>query len=433
MKIAVFGTGYVGLTLGTCLSDLGHNVVCVDIDKEKVDNLKKGIIPIYEPGLKEMVLKNSSEGRLIFTTNSTKAIQDNDVIFIAVGTPQDSTGKADLTAIFKVAETIGKNINGYKVIATKSTVPVGTNHKVKKIISKFYEGDFDIASNPEFLKEGSAISDFMVPDRIVVGVESDKAKDYMFNIYKSIERIQHPILFTDVRSAEIIKYASNSFLAMKISFMNEIANLCEKVDADVKEVIKGVGLDSRIGHRFLQPGVGYGGSCFPKDLRALIKTGESNGCDFFLLEAAEKVNRKQKLSVIPKIENLLGNDLENKTIAILGLSFKPKTDDMREAPSLEIINNLVERDAIVKVYDPIAMENAKKILKDKQVYYAHDEYDTIKDADALIIVTEWDSFRGLNKEKIKSLMKKPNIIDGRNIYDKNEFIKSGFNYIGVGR
>jgi UDPglucose 6-dehydrogenase len=431
MKIAVFGTGYVGLTVGTCLANLGNDIVCVDIDKNKIDLLRKGIIPIYEPGIKELVDKNSKEGRLIFTLNAEKAIKENDLIFIGVGTPQDSTGRANLSAILKVAETIGKNMNGYKTVITKSTVPVGTNHKIKKIIKKFYKGDFDIVSNPEFMKEGSAVHDFMIPDRIVCGVESERAEKTMKKLYKGIERIQYPLVFTDVKSAEIIKYASNSFLAMKISFMNEVANLCEAVGADVKEVIKGVGLDTRIGYRFLQPGVGYGGSCFPKDVRALIKTGEDNGCDFFLLEAAEKVNRKQKLTAIPKVEKVLGKDIEGKTIAILGLSFKPKTDDIREASSIDIIRSLLEKGAKVKAFDPAATDNMKQIFPD--IYYAKNSYDALEDAHVAILVTEWDAFRNLDRKKMKQIMKQPNIIDGRNIYDKEEFIEEGFNYQGVGR
>ncbi|MFP4112308.1 MAG: UDP-glucose dehydrogenase family protein [Candidatus Woesearchaeota archaeon] len=431
MKIAVFGTGYVGLTVGTCFSNLGNDVVCVDIDKEKVENLKKGIIPIYEPGLSEMVVRNHEEGRLIFTLNAEKAVKENDIIFIGVGTPQDETGKADLRFIEAVAETIGKNMDSYKVVVTKSTVPVGTNHKVKKIIKKFYKGDFDVVSNPEFLKEGSAVRDFLSPDRVVIGVESEKAEKIMRTLYKDIERINRPVVVTDVKSAELIKYASNSFLAMKISFMNEIANLSERVGADVKEIIKGVGLDTRIGFRFLQPGVGYGGSCFPKDLRALIKTGEFHGCDFFLLEAAEKVNRKQKISVIPKAEKMLG-DFEGKTVAVLGLAFKPKTDDMREAPAIDIINNLLERGADVRTFDPTAMENAKKIFGNK-IYYAKNPYDTLEGADCMILATEWDEFRALDRRKIKKLMKKPYVVDGRNIYDKDAFLKDGFRYAGVGR
>lgn len=431
MKIAVFGTGYVGLTVGTCLADLGNDVVCVDIDKEKIELLKQGIIPIYEPGLKEMVLKNSKEGRLIFTLNAQKAIKENDLIFIGVGTPQDETGRADLTAVFAVAESIAKHINGYKVIITKSTVPVSTNHKVKKIIKKKYKGEFDVVSNPEFLREGSAIRDFMVPDRVVVGVESEKAGKIMKKLYKGIERIQCPVLITDIRSAEMIKYASNSFLAMKISFMNEVSNLCEKVGADVKEIIKGMGLDKRIGYLFLQPGVGYGGSCFPKDVRALIKTGEFHSCDFNLLEAAEKVNRKQKLTVIPKMESTLG-DLEGKTIAIFGLSFKPKTDDIRDAPSTDIIYTLLDKGAKIKVFDPAAMDNTKKIFGES-IHYAKNPYETLEGAHGLIVVTEWDQFRNLDRRKMKELMVAPNIVDGRNIYDKEEFIEEGFNYMGVGR
>lgn len=430
MKIAVFGTGYVGLTIGTCLAELGNNVVCVDIDKEKIEALKKGKVPIYEPGLEEMVHKNVEEGRLIFTLNSEKAIKENDIFFIGVGTPQDPTGRADLRAVYSVAKTIGKHINGYKLVVTKSTVPVGTNHKIKKIIKKRYTGGFDIASNPEFLKEGSAIRDFMAPERVVVGVESEKAEKIMRKLYKDLERINRPIVVTDVRSAELIKYSANSFLAMKISFINEVANLAERVGADVREIIKGIGLDSRIGHRFLQPGVGYGGSCFPKDVRALIKTGEFHGSDFFLLEAAEKVNRKQRLTVIPKIEKLLG-DLENKNVALLGLAFKPGTDDIREAPSIDIINNLLDREANVRAFDPNAIPHIKDIFGD-QITYAKDSYEALKDADVLVIVTEWNEFRGLSRKKMKQLMRKPYVVDGRNIYNKDDMEDDGFTYMGVG-
>ncbi len=432
MNITVIGTGYVGLVLGTCLANLGNNIICVDVDKSKVDKLKKGIIPIYEPGLKDLVERNTKEERLIFTTSIKDGVEKSDVVFIAVGTPQGHDGKADLKYVDQVAEDIGKYINSYKVIVNKSTVPVGTAERVKKIIKKNQKSKtgFDVVSNPEFLREGCAIKDFQVPDRVVIGVDSEKAKEIMLKIYKPIERTNHPILITTPKSSELIKYASNSFLATKISFINEIANLCEKVGADVKAVARGMGLDKRIGSRFLQAGVGYGGACFPKDVRALITTGYENGYDFRIINAADEINQEQKRSLIPKLKKLIP-DLKNKTIAIWGLAFKPKTDDIREAPSLVIIEELQELGAQIRAFDPVAEENAKKATKN--IEFCKNPYETVKDCDALIIVTEWDEFRNLDKKKVKELLKHPNIVDGRNIYDPKEMKELGFSYIGVGR
>ncbi len=432
MKISCIGCGYVGLTVGACLANLGNEVICVDIDKTKIDNLKKGILPIYEPGLKEMVERNVRENRLFFTIDIKEGIVKSEVVYIAVGTPPDENHKADLKYVENVAENIGKYIDSYKVVVDKSTVPVGTAEKVKNIIIENQEKkvEFDVVSNPEFLREGKALKDFLNPDRIVIGVESDKAKNIMASIYKSLERTNKPILVTDIKSAELIKYASNAFLATKISFINELSHLAEKVGADIKLVAKGIGLDNRIGPRFLQAGVGYGGSCFPKDVKALIETMKENGCSTSILDAVESVNETQRLSLVPKVKKLVG-DLSNKRIAIWGLSFKPDTDDMREAPSVILIRELQKEGAKIKAFDPVAINEAKKILKD--VSYGEDPYDTVKDCDALVIVTEWDQFRELDKGKIKRLLKEPNVVDGRNIYEPNEMKSLGFNYVGVGR
>jgi UDPglucose 6-dehydrogenase len=432
MKISVIGSGYVGLTVGICLADLGNNVTCVDINEEKINALKKGILPIYEPGLKDLLERNLKENRISFTTSIKEGVQKSDVIFIAVGTPPGKNHKADLSAVKAVAKEIGKYMNGYKVVVDKSTVPVGTADKVRGIIkeNQIKEYDFDVVSNPEFLREGEAINDFMIPDRVIIGVENGKAKKIMEDIYKGITRTNRPILFTDIKSAEIIKYASNAMLATRISFMNEIASLCEKVKADVKMVAKGMGLDTRIGPRFLQAGIGYGGSCFSKDVNALAETMREHGCNCKILNAIEEVNYAQKRSLIPKIQKLLP-DLKDKTIAIWGLAFKPKTDDMREAPSIVIIEELQKLGAKIKAFDPEAQETAKKILK--EVIYCKDPYETANDCDALIIATEWNEFRNLDLNIIKKLLKQPIIIDGRNIYEPDEMKGMGFNYVGVGR
>lgn len=432
MKITVIGTGYVGLVLGTCLAELGNDVICLDADKDKVDKLNKSIVPFYEPGLEELVKRNKKEGRLNFTTDKVKAIKSSFVIFIAVGTPMGKNHEADLSFVKEVAKDIGQYMEDYKIIVNKSTVPVGTADMVKKIIKENQKTliNFDVVSNPEFLREGSAIKDFQNPDRVVIGSDSEKAKEIMGRIYSAVTRTGRPTLYTDIKSAELIKYASNAMLATRISFINELSHLAEKVGADIKKVSQGMGLDTRIGSRFLQAGVGYGGSCFPKDVQALIQTMKQHNCNAQILEAVEEANQKQKLSLIPKLKMLVP-DLKGKTIAIWGLAFKPKTDDIREAPSLVVITELQKLGAKIKVFDPVAEENAKKTLKD--VEYATTPYEAVRNANALVIVTEWDEFRELDKEKIKSLLKQPNIIDGRNIWEPKEMKEMGFNYIGVGR
>jgi UDPglucose 6-dehydrogenase len=432
MKIAVIGSGYVGLVAGTCLADMGNDVICVDIDKKKVELLGHGHVPIYEPGLADMLKRNREEKRIHFTTDIESAIKASTAIFIAVGTPPGKDHEADLSAVKAVAKKIGEHMNDYKVIIDKSTVPVGTADVVENIIKENQKQviPFDVVSNPEFLREGEAIGDFTNPDRIVIGTKSGKAKEIMKDIYDGIVRVGKPIVFTDVKSAEMIKYASNAMLATRISFMNEVARLCEKVGADVKMVAKGMGYDQRIGPRFLQAGAGYGGSCFPKDVKALMRTMKDNGVYATLLEAVEKINEQQKKSLLPKIKKLVP-ELKGKKIAVWGLAFKPKTDDMREAPSIVIIEQLQEAGAKIAAFDPEAEETAKKVLKD--IEYVKTPYDALDGADALVIVTEWNVFRDLDKEKMKKLMNSPNIIDGRNVYDPDEMREEGFNYIGVGR
>ncbi len=433
MKICCVGSGYVGLVAGTCLADMGNDVICVDVDENKINNLKKGIVPIYEPGLTDMLDRNAREKRITFTTNIKEGIQKSEVVFIAVGTPPDGNDCANISAVISVAENIGRYINGYKVIVNKSTSPVGTLDKIGKVIKSFRKNPsvkYDLVSNPEFLREGEAIKDFTNPDRIVIGVQSKRAKNTMASIYDGISRTDKPIMFTDIRSAELIKYASNAMLATRISFMNEMAQLCEKVGGDIKAIARGIGLDSRIGPRFLQAGVGYGGSCFPKDVKALIQTMKSNGIEAGILAAVDKVNEEQKRSLIHKIKKLVPT-LKGKSIAIWGLAFKPKTDDMRDAPSLVIIDQLQEAGAKVKAFDPEAQKTAKRILKG--VTYCNDPYSTVAGCDALVIVTEWNEFRDIDLKKIKQLLKHPNIVDGRNIYEPQEMKKLGFNYLCVGR
>ncbi len=432
MKISVFGAGYVGLVVGSCLAELGNDVICVDIDLNKIKNLKKGNLPIYEIGLKEIIDRNLNEKRIYFTTDSNYAIENSEVIFIAVGTPMKKNNGVDLSFVKSVAEDIGKYMNNYKVIVNKSTVPVGTADIVKQIIKENQRKsvEFDVVSNPEFLREGTALKDFMIPDRIVIGSDSDKAKNIMEKIYESVARTGKPILNTSIRTAELIKYASNAMLATRISFMNELSHLAEKVGADIKKVAQGIGLDSRIGPRFLQAGVGYGGSCFPKDVQALIQTLKQNNCEAKILEAVEEVNQKQKESLLPKIKKLVPS-LKGKTITIWGLSFKPKTDDIRGASSLVIINQLQKEDALINVFDPEAQEKTKKILKN--INYFKTPYESLKNSSCLVMVTEWDEFRSLDKEKIKKLLKEPNIVDGRNVYDVDDMKEAGFNYISVGR
>lgn len=436
MKIAVVGTGYVGLVTGTCFTEVGIEVTCIDIDEKKIEGLKKGEMPIYEPGLEAMVLKNHERGRLQFSTSLAKSIEGCEAVFIAVGTPPGEDGSADLKYVLAVAREIGQNMSHYLVVVTKSTVPVGAAKKVKAAVQEELDKRssdlrFDVASNPEFLKEGAAIQDFLKPDRIVVGVESEEAKGIMKKLYKPFLLNGHPTIFMDVPSAEMTKYAANSMLATKISFMNDIANLCEITGADVNMVRKGIGSDNRIGNKFIYPGVGYGGSCFPKDVKALIKTAHENGYTMSVLKAVEEVNEKQKSVMFKKVKAHFGEDLSGLTFAVWGLSFKPKTDDMREAPSVVIIKALLKAGAKVSAFDPVAMEEAKHDLKDS-IVYAKDEYDALIDADALLLITEWPEFRVPNFDVIERLMKQKVIFDGRNIYDKPELKALGYAYYGIG-
>lgn len=432
MKITVIGTGYVGLVAGACLADMGNNVICVDNNEEKLNQLKQGIIPIYEPGLEELVKSNIAENRLEFSSDIDKAVKDSLVCFIAVGTPQDEDGSADLKYVFDVATSIAKAMNGYKVIVDKSTVPVGTADKVTEIIKKYTNYDFDVVSNPEFLKQGNAVDDFLSPDRVVIGSNSDKATKIMQEIYSPFLRTANRIVLMDVKSAEMTKYAANSFLATKVSFMNEIANLCELVGADAEMVRVGMATDTRIGNRFLFPGIGYGGSCFPKDVKALIKTGSEYGCEMYIAGVVDKINKRQREYFINKITKRFGNDLSEMTFAVWGLAFKPKTNDMREAPSITVINELLKRGAKIKAYDPKAMETAKLHFQDK-IYYAKSAYDTIENADALILLTEWNEFRRPDFEKVKQLLTSPVIFDGRNQYDVKRLKEKGFEYYCVGK
>lgn len=437
MKISVVGTGYVGLVSGTCFAETGVDVTCVDIDQKKIDNLNNGIIPIYEPGLDDIYKNNVEKGRLKFSTNLAKSIEDAEAVFIAVGTPPDEDGSADLKYVLGVAREIGKNMDHYLVVVTKSTVPVGTSLKVKEAILdelKKREVDipFDVASNPEFLKEGSAIVDFLKPDRIVIGTESKTAKKVMKRLYKPFLLNGHPIIFMDITSSEMTKYAANSMLATKISFINDIANLCEIVGADVDNVRKGIGSDARIGNKFIYPGTGYGGSCFPKDVQALIRTADDHNYSLDILKAVESVNYRQKEVLVNKINTHFKGDLKGKKFGIWGLAFKPKTDDMREAPSLVIIEKLLAAGASVIAYDPVAQEEAERILGDK-ISYVNDAYGAVIDADALILVTEWPEFRMPNFKVLEKLMKNKLIFDGRNIYDPEEMQERNYTYYAIGR
>ena len=430
MKIAIVGTGYVGLVTGTCFAEMGVDVTCVDVQEEKILNLKKGIIPIYEPGLEDLVHKNYEAGRLHFTTDLCEVLDDVEVVFSAVGTPPDEDGSADLHYVLEVARTIGRNMTHYTLVVTKSTVPVGTARKVKDAIraelaARSLDIPFDVASNPEFLKEGNAVDDFMKPDRVVVGVESEQAKVLMEKLYKPFMMNNYRLLFTDIPSAEMIKYAANSMLATRISFMNDIANLCELVGADVNMVRQGIGSDSRIGSKFLYPGCGYGGSCFPKDVKALIKTAEKAGYEMRVLKAVEEVNASQKELLFKKMLNHFGGDLSGKRVALWGLAFKPETDDMREATSLVLMDLLLGAGASVKVYDPIAMGECRRRIGDR-VEYAKDMYDAVVDADVLLLVTEWKEFRVPSWEVVKRVMKGNVVVDGRNIYNKKELEGEGF-------
>lgn len=431
MKICVIGTGYVGLVAGACLADMGNDVICVDNNKDKIEKLQNSIVPIYEPGLEELIKVNKSENRLHFTTDITSAVQKSEVCFIAVGTPQGEDGSADLQYVFQVAESIAKSMNGYKVIVDKSTVPVGTAEKVSKIIKDNTDYDFDVVSNPEFLKQGSAVDDFLSPDRVVIGSNSNKASAIMQEIYSPFFRTGNRVIVMDVKSAEMTKYASNSFLAVKISFMNEIANLCEKVGADAEMVRVGMSTDSRIGNKFLFPGLGYGGSCFPKDVKALVKTGSENDCEMSIIKSADNVNKKQRQYFIDKITKKFGEDLSGKIFAVWGLAFKPKTNDMREAPAITVINALLEKGAKVQAYDPKAMESAEFIFGDK-ISYAKNSYDALKNSDALLLLTEWNEFRHPDFDIIKNLMKTPIIFDGRNQYNRSRITSRGFEYICMG-
>ncbi len=432
MKISVVGTGYVGLVVGTCLADMGNDIICVDKDEKKINTLKNGEIPFYEPGLKDILDINYNEGRLEFTTDLKYGVQSSEVIFIAVDTPPGKNYEADLSSVLTVAKMIGQYANGNKIIVDKSTVPVGTARKVKKIADENLTGPYNIevVSNPEFLREGAAVKDFSNPDRIVLGAESEYAFEVMNRIFRSHVRAGNPILMVNIESAELIKYASNSFLAVKISFMNEIGRLCEEVEADVKQVAVGMGLDKRIGPRFLQAGIGYGGSCFPKDIKALIQTGKENDCSFEILQKVDKINVEQRKIMVEKLKNIYP-DLSGKKIGVWGLAFKPKTDDIREAPSLDIIQDITDSGGKVAAFDPVAIDNVKKVLPD--IEYGHDPYAILKECDALLLITEWNEFRHLDFEKVKLLMKTPVIIDGRNIYDRKEMEKLGFKYIGFGR
>ena len=437
MNIAIVGTGYVGLVSGTCFAEMGVNVTCVDVNEEKIRSLQDGNVPIYEPGLDEMVSRNVKEGRLHFTTDLKECLDKVSVVFSAVGTPPDEDGSADLQYVLAVARTFGQNIKKYTVLVTKSTVPVGTAKKVKAAIQgeldkRGEQIPFDVASNPEFLKEGAAIKDFMSPDRVVVGVESEKAKELMSKLYRPFLLNNFRVIFTDIPSAEMIKYAANSMLATRISFMNDIANLCEIVGADVNMVRKGIGSDSRIGTKFLYPGCGYGGSCFPKDVKALIKTAEKEGYDMKVLKAVEEVNEYQKSVVFNKLSKHFGGNLKGKTIAIWGLAFKPETDDMRESTALVIIKLLNETGCRVKVYDPVAMDECRRRIGDS-VYYCNDKYEAVLDADALLLLTEWKQFRLPTWSVVLKAMNQPVVIDGRNIYDSNELAESGFTYFCIGK
>lgn len=455
MDITIIGSGYVGLTTGACFASLGNNVICFDVDTKKIELLNKGVMPFYEQGLKELVTENINAGRLVFTTDGERAIQKSRIIFITVGTPSKENGDVDLSYILSAAETIGKHINGYKIIVGKSTVPLGTIEKIRekikekikektkeKIISRINDGtektkggtsdsiDFDVVSNPEFLSEGNAVQDFLNPDRIVIGIDNERPKEDMARLYKPMEKAGKPILIVDIRSAELIKYASNAMLAARISFMNELSHLCDATGADINKVAYGVGLDSRIGARFLQAGIGYGGSCFPKDVKAIAHMQSKHNCPSLMIDAIIRMNDLQKKYMLPKISKAFPN-LEGKRIAVWGLAFKPKTDDMREAPSVEIVDYLLRKGCLVRVYDPLAIKNAQRIFR--TIEYGKDPYDTLKDCDALVICTECDEFKDIDLEKVKASLKGKHIFDGRNIYEPKEIMSKGLIYAGVGR
>ena len=433
MHIAVIGTGYVGLVTGACFAEFGVEVTCVDIDENKITRLNQGIIPIYEPGLDKIVEKNTAAGRLHFTTDIKAAVEQALVIFLAVGTPPKADGSPDMSFYQSAAKSIAESMNGYKVLVTKSTVPVGTGKWLREFIKENQntQTNFGVASNPEFLREGAAIEDFMRPDRVVIGSNEEDAIAILKDLYRPLYLIETPIVITSLESAELIKYAANAFLATKISFINEIANLCDAIGCDVHDVARGMGMDNRIGRKFLHPGPGYGGSCFPKDTRALTTVADQFGVETLIVDAVIEANERQREAMIPKIEKLLGGDLNGKQICVLGLSFKPETDDMRESPATDIINELVKRGAKVKAFDPVAMEEAKHSLPD--IEYATDEFDAITGADVLVFLTEWNQFRALDMEKVKALLKSPKIADLRNIYEPSDMREMGFEYVGVGR
>ncbi len=431
MKICIIGTGYVGLVAGTCLAEMGNDVICCDNNLEKLKQLEQGIIPIYEPGLEDLIKRNVKEQRLTFSSDLSLAVKKSLICFIAVGTPQGEDGSADLQYVEQAALMIGKAINSYKIIVNKSTVPAGTAQKLKEIIKNLTDYEFDVVSNPEFLKQGAAVEDFLRPDRIIIGSDSEKAKEIMLELYAPYVRNQNPILIMDTKSAEMVKYASNSFLAVKISYINEIANICERIGADVNKVRLGMCADTRIGSKFLYPGLGYGGSCFPKDVKALIKTAKDNNCDYSMLQSADKINKTQRIIFINKILKRFGENLTGKIFAIWGLSFKPKTNDMREAPSITIINNLLKRGAKIQVFDPKAYDCAKFYFENT-VEYCNSSYEALKNADAMLLLTEWNEFRNPDFEKIKSLLKQPVIFDGRNQYNE-KITKFGFEYYCVGK
>jgi UDPglucose 6-dehydrogenase len=436
MKIIIVGTGYVGLVTGVCFAETGIDVVCVDVNEKKIENLKKGISPIYEQGLDELLNKNIEKGSLTFTTNLADALPDAEVVFSCVGTPPDEDGSADLQYVLEVAHTVGKYINDYCIIVTKSTVPVGTASKVKNAVAEEIalrkkKIDFDVISNPEFLKEGSGVKDFLYPERIVIGVDSERAEEVMQRLYKPFVLNGHPLIVMDIASAEMTKYASNAMLATRISFMNDVANLCEIVGANVNQVRRGIGSDTRIGSKFLNAGIGYGGSCFPKDVKAIIKTAEQNSCEMKVLKAVEEVNENQKSVLFNKLMKYFNNNIEGKKIAMWGLAFKPGTDDMREAPSLVLINKLLKHNCKVVAFDPVAVEECKRRMGDN-IEYAKDIYECVDDADALLLVTEWTEFKFPNWDKIAKNIKNKVIFDGRNIYDQEEMKKIDFEYFGIG-
>lgn len=432
MQIAVIGTGYVGLVTGACFAEFGVDVTCVDVDETKIEKLNNGVIPIYEPGLDQIVEKNVKAGRLHFTTDITKAVEKANVVFLAVGTPPRPDGSPDMSFYRQAAKDVAEAMNGYKVLVTKSTVPIGTGKWLREFVSENLkvETEFGVASNPEFLREGAAIDDFMRPDRVVIGSNEERAIEVMKELYRPLYLIETPIVITSLEAAELIKYAANAFLATKITFINEVANLCDAIGCDVHDVARGMGMDNRIGRKFLHPGPGYGGSCFPKDTRALTTVADQFGVETRIVDAVIEANERQRDAMIPKIERLVG-DLKGKKIGVLGLSFKPETDDMRESPAIDIVHTLIDRGATVRAFDPVAMNEAKHYLNG--IEYAADEYDAIDGADALVIITEWNQFRALDMQKVKSLLKAPKIADLRNIYEPADMRELGFEYIGVGR